>query len=177
MSLQNAKKLEDLKQQAEAILKRRSTLITSQKPKAVINALGQMKNYLKEQGFEVVLRDGNERGFVAKYNDIQVSAKASRDEESFLGADYAIELTRGKTTKVVHLSLERGTRIDPVLATSTEQKIADYENRYIPSLEALSDGELDGSYKLFIFSDKKTGKRTEELAGGKEAIDLLFVND
>lgn len=177
MSLQNAKKLEDLKKQAESILEKRYEIIRAQRPKAVETALKQMADYLKSQDFEVTYRQGSERGFVAKYNDIQVTAKATKDDDQLMGADYAIELSRGKKTKVIQLSVERGTRVDPVHTTNTEQKIAEYENRYIPSLEALSDGELDGSYKLFIYSDNKPGKRIQELADGKEAIDLLFEND
>ncbi|UXO69974.1 hypothetical protein [Pantoea dispersa] len=177
MSLENAKKLEDLKQQAEAIHARRAAIINAQRPKAVEAAIKQMADYLKSQGFELNYRQGSERGFTATYNDIQVTAKATRDDESLVAADYAIEISRGKTTKVIQLSVQRGTRIDPVRGTNTEQKISDLQNRYLPSLESLSDGELDGSFKMFIYADNKSGKRTVELAGGKEAIDLLFEND
>lgn len=177
MSLENAKKLEDLKQQAEAIHARRAGIINAQKPKAIEAAIKQMADYLKSQGFELNYRQGSERGFTAKYNDIQVAAKATKDDESFIGADYTIELSRGKTIKAIQLSVQRGTRVDPAFGTNTAQKISDYQNRYLPSLESLSDGELDGSFKLFIYAENKSGKRIEELASGKEAIDLLFEND
>ncbi|MEN4716878.1 hypothetical protein [Pantoea agglomerans] len=175
MSLSDAKKLEDLKQQAKENLDAYYAGFAEQRRKAIVSALSEMSAYLQEQGFDVKDRSSPLRGFVATYKDINILAEPSKDDESFIGADYVINFTVGKKKTQVSLLVKRAKRINPPHEhEGVLQQINDYENRYIPEIKSLDPLELDGSYKLSVIEVSGNARMHRDLVSGRNVIDYLF---
>lgn len=175
MSLGEAKKLEDLKEHANKINDAFYANVGTMRIKAVETVLNDMADYLSQQGFEVKSKQPQARGFTATYKEITISAESSKDDESFFGADYVINVTKGKAKTQFSLSLKRGTSVNPPIGHgSLSQQISDYETRYIPQLEARDPSEIDGSFVLSVIEESRSGKTKRDLASGKDAIDYLF---
>jgi hypothetical protein len=174
MSLENVKKLEDLKSEANAILTPRMDLLSSQRPIAIASAIKEMGDYLTSQNFQITYNQGPKRGFVAKYEQIELKVTASTDDERFFGCDYSIDIESGKRKLQVRLNLNHGTRINPPIGGTLDNQINDYEKRYLPSLKALDNADLDGSYFLYIPIQTKNSNQIEKFADGKSVIDKFF---
>ncbi len=176
MSLAEAKKLEDLKQKANELWGSYYSGLNAQRSAAIVSALDSMIDYLKEQGFDVQTDAQIARGFLATYKGITIKAEASGDDEAFIGADYVINITVGKSDKTqVTLNVKRGKRINqPFSHESVADQIKDYENRYIPEIEALDPSELDGSYNLSVTEVAGNNHRIKNFSTGKDVIEYLF---
>ncbi|WP_421505742.1 hypothetical protein [Erwinia rhapontici] len=174
MSLEKAKKLEDLKEEVNSIFSARNKLIESQRPKAIVSALKEMTDYLSSQEFNVTINNGLQRGFIATYKDIKITASASKDEETFFGADYVIDIVSGLKKRQVLLNVKRGARVNPPLGGNIDQQIADYQNRYIPAVKELDVEELNGSYILSMVEEGRGTKKEITVANGQAVIEKIF---
>jgi len=183
MSLLEAKKLEDLKEQASKLYQAYYKNIDAQRLRAINTALKEMTDYLEIQGFNIALKNQPNRGFVASYKDILIEAESSRDDERFFGADYLIKFKVNKKSETqVSLSVKRGNQVDhPHSHGSVSDQIKDYEKRYIPALMALDPSELDGSYNMRVLEtaspmSRSTSTSVKLFTNGKDVIDYLFQN-
>lgn len=174
MSLEKAKKLEDLKILAQKICSERHAVVEPQRPIALKAALKEMADYLESQNFSISYSQTSNRGFNAQYNGIVVAVTSTDDNEQLIGADYEIYLQYGQQKVTVRLMVNRGTDIRGPLPGDVDTQIKDYENRYLPALEALSLDELDGSYQLYTFAKGNSGPKVEKFANGKQVVDKLF---
>lgn len=174
MSIEKAKKLEDLKARAEAIRNQRFEIVKPQLPVAVKAALQQMADYLQSQSFTITYNQTSPRGFKAQYKGIDVVVSSTSDDDNLIGADYEIHLKTGKNQLSVRLMVNRGQSVSGPVSGDIDTVIHDYESRYIPLLEGLSASDLDGSYTLFSYATNKSGTRTVYFSNGKEVIDKLF---
>lgn len=175
MSLSEAKKLEDLKEHANKLNDAFYANVGTLRIRAIESVLKGMTDYLVEQGFDVQSKQAPARSFVAIYKDINISAETSKDDENFIGADYHITVSKGKSKTQFSLIVKRGKRVTPPMGHGTvSQQISDYETRYIPQLEARDPSEIDGSFMLYVIEESRSGKSKIDLASGKEVIDYLF---
>ncbi|EOV9557457.1 hypothetical protein ACN5LW_002513 [Cronobacter turicensis] len=172
MSIEKAKKLEDLKSEANKVLEEKSQIVRSQRPVAIVNLLKEMASYFESNKFSIEYYQGKERGFTASYGSISIVISASGDEEEFLGRDYEVELTGQEKSARVSLRLNRGDTIHPPLDGNIDRIIHDYETRYLPAIKAQDLSRLDGSYSLSFHA---TGlKNPIHISNGKEALDSFF---
>lgn len=172
MSLEKIKKLEDLKAEAKEILDERGRILKSQRPAAVINLLKEMAQYLEQNSFVINYFNGSERGFNASYGETFLVITASGDDEKFWGADYQVGISGSRKEAVVSIALNTGDYVHPPLDSNIDKVIHDYETRYLPSLKALDNSKLDGSYQLTFNSP---GQKTPlNIKNGKEAVDTFF---
>ncbi|GEM_PF-3149695 len=174
MSIEKAKKLEDLKARAEAIHNQRYAIVKPQLPLAVKAAMQQMADYLQSQNFSITYNQTSPRGFKAQYKGIDVVVSSTDDGDNLIGADYEIHLKTGKNQLSVRLMVNRGHNVPGPVLGDIDTVIHDYESRYLPLLEGLSASDLDGSYTLYSYATNKSGTRTVHFSNGKEVVDKLF---
>ena len=176
MSLQDAKKLQELKERAGTVLGPRRATLSAQRPKAFQNFLNDTANYLQGEGFVIEAVGNPLSGIKANYKGLELSVIEQGNLPLIDNSDYAIQISLPQKTLLVYLKVNPGSYVEPAKGSTTEKLISDYENRVLPSLEALSDGELDGTYKLFYQHTNPSGTTIVFLNNAKEVIDKVFEN-
>ncbi|MEJ8324403.1 hypothetical protein WKI40_14820 [Kosakonia sacchari] len=173
MSIEKIKKLEDLKAEEKKIFEQRNKLFDKQRPDAINALLNEMAVYLKDNGFSnAFVHEEDQRSFTSSYGEILITVTSSKDSESFLGADYQINISSGKKSASISLSLNRGDRVQSPHEGNLDAKIHDYETRYLPALRALDIKQLDGSYSLTFNS--MLLKTPKSIPNGRTGMDMFF---
>ena len=171
MSLQKLKELEDLKSQAAEILKKMKVVFSSHRASTNKNLLAEMRKHLESQGFTTTINNGKNRGFVATYKSLKITAESSPDDETYFQSDYVITLTSGSKTADLELIVSRFPVPDAPQNGDIDTLINDYKTNYLPQLESASEVSLDNNYELLLrvtntgISNKKT------IINGSHAID------
>lgn len=176
MSLQDAKKLQDLKERAGAVLAPRRATLSAQRPRAFQSFLNDIAEYLEREGFGIEAVGNPLSGIKANYKGLELSVNAQGNLPLIDNSDYAIQIILPQKILIVYLKINSGTYVEPAIGSTTEKLISDYENRVVPSLEALSDSELDGTYQLFYQHTNSSGTTKVFLNDAKEVIDKVFEN-
>lgn len=183
MSLQDKKKLADLKSEAKEFYDKRHTVFTEMKEKAIEAVKNDFIVYLSEEGFTSSDNAYHQVVEASYKNDIFLFLKYSSANDNFIGANSIFEVgeqnAEGRPTgKKMTISMNMQQENIPHFSYmgTTEDKLANeilfYENTLLPKLRALGTSDITGKYELKVSDDKNRGKTAPQTV--QEIINKLM---